>query len=628
MSETRESAAAAMVRIAGERFRIVRDQTTDALFAVSDELPPISLDRLGALLARSYHAEAGKVPAEAAKKAAVEILADPDAPVEDVLGPQEPSEEDLLRSEAERQERLEELREQCAGLLEVTDLLARLDGELGEDGFVGETRVPRFVYLCTCSALLDIGHDGFAERLASVKVDGATSAGKNYAVDAAVAYLPDDVVVRITGQSEKALVYGADSLERRFLYFPEGVGIRDDSDAAIFLRSLLSEGEIRYFVVVTQDGGVPVTEMIVRHGPTGALVTTSAVRLDRDLDARLLRTTIDDSELLTKKVIDRHGERAAHGGGKTRDRAGWHALYSWLLLQAPIRVRVPFAQKLAAKIPPAAVRLRRDVGTLFVLTAAHAALHLAMRETDAAGYLVATGADYTAARDLVDEILGANVERIAPEWALATWEAAPAGPDETITFAGLGRKLGIGTDAARDRALKLLETGNLTNLEQRPRYPAKLIRGDIVPGGSEGFLPRFEDLDHEDDHDVWGWVSSDATRTPEPPRETAQPSGIGGSGGRPEPQPDTRTSADEDRVSGWGSGGRPEPQKPHEQWDSARRSGDRVDFGENDPWYDNSEGRDGWNRADEPDEDLDQELEREAQKARDDGADLDEDDLF
>ena len=91
--------------------------------------------------------------------------------------------------------------------------------------------------------------------MASVKVDGPSSSGKNFAVDAAVAYIPDGRVIRITGMSQKALVYGDEPLERKFLYFPEGAGIRDDSDAAIYLRSLLSEGEIRYEVTVYAQPG-------------------------------------------------------------------------------------------------------------------------------------------------------------------------------------------------------------------------------------------------------------------------------------------------------------------------------------------------------------------------------------
>jgi hypothetical protein len=39
------------------------------------------------------------------------------------------------------------------------------------------------------------------------------------------------------------------------------------------------------------------------------------------------------------------------------------------------RVRVPFAPRASRAIPPAAVRLRRDVTVLWTLVAAHAALH-------------------------------------------------------------------------------------------------------------------------------------------------------------------------------------------------------------------------------------------------------------
>ena len=556
------SAATVMLEFARERYRIVRDANTERVFAVpKDDGPPVPSARLGQLLDRAYSDATGRVaPVEAARRV-IEILASGELPVEEI--------ESAVEQIEVTAERLQELAERAARLRTSDDVLAELDKELHADGFAGDTRNPRFVFLSTCTAFLDIGRDGLAERMASVKVDGASSSGKNFAVDAAVLYIPDGRVIRITGMSQKALVYGDEPLERKFLYFPEGAGIRDDSDAAIYLRSLLSEGEIRYEVVYTQPGGPPEATTIVRSGPTAAIITTSAVRLDRDLDNRLLRVTIDDSEQLTRRIIERHGERAARGGTPTRDRSEWHALYEWILLQAPNQVRIPFAPVIATLIPASAVRLRRDAQTVFTLTAAHAALHLDSRTRDTDGYVVATGADYDAARDLVDSILGANVEQIAPPWAQETWEAVPPNIwEDGITYAALGRRLGIGTDAARTRALRLIELGQIVNLESRWKQPARLVQGDKVPEGAGGFLPHYSDVNPE------RRSPRDRSRSPEPPSETPVETGETDRVEEPEPQAEPAAPSREGSGAGDGSRDRPEPTGPGPNGSSAPRSGD------------------------------------------------------
>jgi hypothetical protein len=224
----------------------------------------------------------------------------------------------------------------------------------------------------------------------------------------------------------------------------------------------------------------------------------------------------------------------------------------------------------AAEIRPVAVRLRRDVQTLFALTAAHTALHLPTRERDDDGYLIATEADYNAVYNLIDSLLGANLGELTPAWALETWEATPPGPDGTITFAALGRKLGIGTDAARDRALKLIETGQLQNLESRPRLPAKLVRGDPITTHSEGFLPHYAALNMP-----IGTVTS--TRSPEPSTETQPGSGAEPSGAPPEHEPEPEPDARNVRLFALSTGTAPEPPKPHQHSPSDACSGDRVD---------------------------------------------------
>jgi hypothetical protein len=247
-----------------------------------------------------------------------------------------------------------------------------------------------------------------------------------------------------------------------------------------------------YATVEKDETGRQYTRLIEREGPTGAIITTSKIRLDRDLETRLLRLRVDDSEEQTRAAIDELARKAAIGSRRPSDRTEWHSLWRWLWTLAPMRVRVPLAPAVAAKIPSVTVRLRRDVGQLFALVAAHAALHLVTRERDEAGFVLANYDDYEVVCGLVDELLGTGAGTSLPAWAQETWTAVPEQGDG-VTFAALGRSLGIGTDADRDRALKLIELGHLANRETRPRAAAKLVRADPLPDDAT-FLPSGESV--------------------------------------------------------------------------------------------------------------------------------------
>lgn len=565
----KESAATALVTIARQRYRLVRDETTDRVYAVPQEGEPIWLPLLGDVLALSYFEHEHKVASAAAKKDALAVLQAMQVleTAEIVKPPPPPDPEDIARQVAE-------LEGACPNLRAEPDLLGELDKELVEEGFRGDTAPVQLIYLALLSTLLEVGRQEVAERLASAKVAGATSTGKNYAADAALAFLPEDLPIRVTGASDKALIYDTQSYERRVLYYPEGAAIRDDGIGAIMLRSLLSEGRISYPVVVTQEGGLPETHLILKEGPTAALICTSAVRLDRDLESRVFQVTIDDSEQVTGEIIGGHGERAELGGREPRDRAEWHAYYSWLRLQAPFRVRVPFGRALAEMIPPRAVRLRRDVGLLFTLIATHAVLNLPRRERDDSGRLIATIDDYRAVYRLADQVLAQGVAATVPAWARETWQAVPEDNDfETgVTYAGLGRSLGIGVDAARDRALKLARFGYVVNKETRRYQAARLVRGDELPEG-EVFLPSPETLN------IGGGSERDPSTRTAP--ETRMDTGVDVREAQPEPEPEPeRQEVDADghvRGSGTRSGTPTRTANPHGYGENSDRSGVRVD---------------------------------------------------
>jgi hypothetical protein len=182
--------------------------------------------------------------------------------------------------------------------------------------------------------------------------------------------------------------------------------------ASYLIRSLLSEGRIRYELVEkTKDGMKP--RLIQKDGPTGLIVTTTAARLHPENETRLLSLAVKDTPEQTRAILH------ALAGGNERDIAvefvRWQGFQNWIV-GGECRVVVPFAEKLAGLVPPVAVRLRRDFRLLLTLIEAHALLHRESRERDNWGRIVATLNDYAEVRELVADLFAESVEAmVKPE---------------------------------------------------------------------------------------------------------------------------------------------------------------------------------------------------------------------
>jgi hypothetical protein len=291
--------------------------------------------------------------------------------------------------------------------------------------------------------------------------------------------------------SEKALAYSEEPLSHRILVIFEAAGMSGEF-ATYLIRSLLSEGCIRYELVEkTAEGLRP--RLIERQGPTGLLITTTAVKLHPENETRLLSLTVTDTQDQTRAVMAALAEEAGEAGPNF---VPWHALQVWLE-GAEHRVSIPYAKILADLVPPVAVRLRRDFGALLNLIRAHALLHQATRERDAEGRIVATIEDYSAVRELVVDLVGEGVEATVPATVRQTVEAVKGlGKDskgEPVTVAELARELKLDRSAVSRRVRNAKDRGYLRDLEDNPRKPSRLIPGDDLPDNLQ-ILPSPEDV--------------------------------------------------------------------------------------------------------------------------------------
>ncbi len=382
----------------------------------------------------------------------------------------------------EADEAAREAWEACKDLAAKADILAAVEAALKGSGLVGEGRAVKLLYLAVVSRLLD--------RPVSVAVKGPSSGGKSYAVERVLALFPPDAFYALSAMSERALAYSDEPLHHRILVIFEAAGMAGDF-ASYLMRSLLSEGCVRYETVEKTKDGLR-ARLIEREGPTGLIVTTTAVHLHPENETRLISLPVTDTQDQTAAVMD----ALAEGVGAPVDYAPWHALQSWLMTKEH-RVTIPYAKTLASQVPPIAVRLRRDFGALLNLIRAHAILHQASRGKDAEGRIIASAEDYAAVRELIADLVAEGVETTVAatmrETVIAVRASLGGVADATVSVTAVARRMKLDRSAVSRRINAAIDRGYLKNREEKRGQPARICLGDALPDDAD-VLPSADSL--------------------------------------------------------------------------------------------------------------------------------------
>jgi hypothetical protein len=375
---------------------------------------------------------------------------------------------------------------ECKDLVLVPNILERFAKDLADSGVVGESRVAKLLYLAVTPRLL--------EMPVSVAIKGPSSGGKSYLTEQVLRFFPESAYYALTAMSEHALAYGDEPLSHRFLVLYEAAGMNSDFQSYL-IRSLLSEGRLRYLTVEkTSEGMKP--RLIEREGPTGLIVTTTAVKLHPENETRLLSPTVTDTQDQTRDIMAALAKETWGGApGRAPNLRKWHAVQIWLE-QAERRVSIPYASDLASLMPPLDVRLRRDFKALLNLITAHALLHQATRQRDTEGCIIATLEDYAVVRELVADLISVGVEATVPATVRETVEELGllySDKWEPVTIARLAKELKLDKSATWRRVRTAIDRGYVKNQEERKGRPAQLVPGDALPDDVE-VLPTVEQL--------------------------------------------------------------------------------------------------------------------------------------
>lgn len=376
-------------------------------------------------------------------------------------------------------------------------ILDAVADEVRARGLVGEERLAQTLYLAQTSRLLD--------KQVSAGVKGHSASGKSYTVETVARFFPPEAYLEFTGMSERALVYSAEQYAHRTIIVYEATALREgveDDMTSYFVRSLLSEGRIDYEVTVRGKDSGFTTKKIVKEGPTNLIFTTTKTRVHAENETRILSLATDDSREQTARVLSELADES-NGG---RDLAPWHDLQRWLA-EAEHRVTIPYAKQLAALVPPIAVRLRRDFGSLLALIRAHAVLHQASRARDRTGRIIASVDDYAVVRDLVADIIAEGVGATVSDTVRETVAAVAAlASINGVALRAIAEKLHLDKSNVSRRVRMAAEDGYLRNLEDKRGKPGRWVIGDPLPE-SVGLLPdpaHLRNTEHAPDQECCG----------------------------------------------------------------------------------------------------------------------------
>jgi hypothetical protein len=368
----------------------------------------------------------------------------------------------------------------CATLARDPAILARFVEMLPHVGVVGEETAAKILFLALTSRLL--------AKPSSVVVKGPYAGGKSCVVENVLRYFPEEAYHALTAMSQHALAYSTEPLAHRHLVIYEAAALGEEFSDYL-LRTLLSEGRLRYETVEKTAAGLE-ARLIEREGPTGLVMTTTAVTLHPENETRLISLTVSDTRDQTRSVFLALAEE---DDLPSVDLAAWVALQTWLAT-GETAVMVPFARGLAEPVPPTAVRLRRDFGALLNLIRAHALLQQETRSRDHRGRIVATLDDYAIVRELVAGVLAEAVEATVSKAVRETVEAVAALADERgVSITRLAQALRIDKGSASRRWRRARQLGYLANLEDKKGKAVKIVTAAPLPDDME-LLPTRDRL--------------------------------------------------------------------------------------------------------------------------------------
>jgi hypothetical protein len=295
-----------------------------------------------------------------------------------------------------------ERHEAACKLLDSPDLLEEAAADMERLGHVGERATKKLALIRALSAK--------SGKPIQPSTHAQSSAGKNALWDATLSLLPEEMIVRRSGLTAKALFRTEADLKGAVLYLQEVAG---SEDANYSIRVMQSDGRLEYEATEKAPDGSMKNVVYRTEGPTVIVQTTTKNHLHPENETRVFPIYIDESEEQTGRIVESILKDAAGEG--VRDTEREHVQERWhdaIRLLEPGQVIIPYAQRI--EIPSSPIRIRRDARRLVDVVRVIAWLHQHGRERDDAGRIIATEDDFHAALRLVSESLTRAWKTLTP----------------------------------------------------------------------------------------------------------------------------------------------------------------------------------------------------------------------
>jgi len=358
-------------------------------------------------------------------------------------------------------------------------------------GVIGEIALAQLLYLVITARVL--------LKPVSAVVKGLSASGKSFTTEQVIKFFPSTAVSVMTAMSQRALVYSPEDYRHKVIVLYEVTGMREgveDDLTAGFIRTLLSEGRIDYWVTVRDSSNGWTARHITKEGPTGLITTTTRTALHHENETRMLSLTTNDSREQTKNIFRK---LAIPRVDSAADMQEWVDLQIWIQT-AEHRVVIPYAADLAELVPPVAVRLRRDFSLVLSLIQAHAILHQLNRERDDDGRIIASLEDYAEVRELVAGVISENVGTTVSDTireTVAAIDELTQGENSDVADGvmrlAISKKLKLDVTTVSRRLSAAAGKGYIRNLETKRGKPGRWVIGDPLPE-KEMILPHPDQL--------------------------------------------------------------------------------------------------------------------------------------
>ena len=179
-------------------------------------------------------------------------------------------------------------------------------------GVINERKNIGLYQLVIDSRLLPMGSAG-SDALA-MKNSGHYGAGKSFPLFTALKLYPKSAYRLISSGSEKSLYSIEGGLTHKALILAEALALesngRKDNELAYAIRTLVSEGQIKYQTTGYKDKK-PVTIIKKIAGPTSLVTTTIKGKLEDQLDDRMITAHPNTSAMQTRDIIEQTAEAAS-----------------------------------------------------------------------------------------------------------------------------------------------------------------------------------------------------------------------------------------------------------------------------------------------------------------------------